>query len=121
MFRAALASAAVLLAVAARAHPEIYGALARLNPLITAQPANAALYLERGELYAKHQDWIAAEANFLRAAELAPDLPGLARARGALSLATGQLAEARQQLDRALAARASDAEALIFRSRVRVA
>jgi hypothetical protein len=67
------------------AHPEIDDALARLTALIAATPTPAALYLERGELYAKHADWLAAEANYLRAAELAPRLPGLDLARGALS------------------------------------
>jgi predicted Zn-dependent protease len=100
-----------------RAHPEIEEALARLNPLIAASPDNAALYLERGALYARHQDWITAEANYLRAAELAPKLVGLERARGALALASGQPAEARQHLDAALATDATDAEALILRGR----
>lgn len=103
------------------AHPEIEDALARLNPLIAAEPANAALYLERGELYARHDDWVSAEANFLRAAELAPTLPGLARARGALALASGDPAEARRHLDAALAAQPDDAEALVLRGRMHLA
>jgi len=101
------------------AHPEIDEALARLNPLIAAEPASAALYLERGELYARHEDGVGAEANYLRAAELNPDFPGLQRARGALALAGGNAAEALPHLDRAIAANAADAEALLLRGRAR--
>ena len=103
------------------AHPDVEDALARLNPLIAAAPDNAALYLQRAELYARHEEWMAAEANYLRAAELAPALPGLARARGALALASGNLAEARAHFDAAIRANPADAEALILRGRVRAA
>lgn len=102
-----------------RAHPEIDDALSRLNPLIEAAPRNGALYLERGELYAKHEDWIQAEANYLRAAELAPRLPRLDRARGALALRTGELPAAAAHLDRAVRMDPRDAEAYILRSRLR--
>jgi tetratricopeptide (TPR) repeat protein len=102
-----------------RAHEEIEEALTRLNGLIAASPTKAEFYLDRGELYAKHQDWISAEANFLRAAELAPTLPRLDLARGSLALATGALLEARDHLNRAVELNPRDGEALIFRSRTR--
>lgn len=108
---------ALLCACVLSAHPEIDDALARLNPLLAASPNDATLYLARGELYAKHADWPLAEANFLRAAELSPRLPGLDLARGALALATGQLADARAFLDRALSATPDDPTALILRAR----
>jgi tetratricopeptide (TPR) repeat protein len=103
------------------AHPEIEDALIRLNAQIAAEPENAELYLQRGELYARHNEWIVAEANFLHAAELAPGLPRLPRARGALELATGRAAEARRHLDAALARDAQDAEALVLRARAHAA
>jgi tetratricopeptide (TPR) repeat protein len=103
------------------AHLEIEAALEQLNARITASPGDAQLFLERGELYAQHQDWISAEANFLRAAELAPSLPRLDCARGALALATGAALEACGHLNRALALNSQDAEALILRSRARAA
>lgn len=108
-------------ASATHAHPELEDALARINAALAAEPGCAELFLERGELYARHQDWPAAEANYLRAAELAPDLPGLDRARGALALATGERHAARRCLDRAIARDPRDAEALILRSRARAA
>lgn len=121
MLRAALVLAVLCVTEVARAHPEIEAALARLNTALAAAPTDANLYLERGELYAKHHDWVAAEANFLRAAELAPQLPRLDRARGALALATRDFRTARAHLDRALALAPRDAEAFVLRSRVRAA
>ena len=99
------------------AHPEIEDALARLNPEIAAAPNDAILYLRRGQLYAKHDEWLTAEANYLRAAELSPRLAGLDLARGELLLATGHPAEARTHLDAALALAPRDAEAFILRAR----
>ncbi len=104
-----------------RAHPEIEVALQRLNAGIAAAPTDAALYLERGKLYARHDEATAAEANYLLAAELAPNLPGLARARGALALATGQPAEALELLNRAVLRDPIDATARVFRGRVHAA
>lgn len=97
------------------------GALARLNAGIAAAPADASLWVERGELYAQHEDWTMAEANYLRAAELTPDDPRLARARGSLALRTGHPAEARTHLDPILERDPRDAEALVLRSRARAA
>lgn len=112
-------AAVVVCTASLRAHPEIEAGLARLNAAIAAQPADPTLYLQRGELYAKHEDWTHAEANYLRAAELAPDLPRLAQARGALELAAGRPAAARAQLDAALTLDARDATALVLRARAR--
>lgn len=118
MFRRAAVSVLALLCVTtSRAHPEIDDALARLSAQLAATPEDAALYLARGEIYAKHADWPLAEANYLRAAELSPRLPGLALSRGALALATGQFTEARAYLDRAHAAAPGDPTALILRAR----
>lgn len=108
---------ALLCASVLSAHPEIDEALSRLNSLLVASPNDASLYLARGELYAKHADWPRAEANYLRAAELFPLLPGLDLARGALALATGQPTEARRALDRAVIATPTDPHALILRAR----
>jgi tetratricopeptide (TPR) repeat protein len=101
------------------AHPEIEEALARLNLLLAAAPENAALYLQRGELYARHDDPLTAEANFLRAAELDPREPGLAKARGALALARGDFKPAEDHLTISLTDDPRDAEALVLRSCVR--
>lgn len=106
-------------ATVVRAHREIEAGLSRLNPLIEASPQNAGLYLERGELYAQHEDWVQAEANYLRAAELAPGLTRLDRLRGALALRTGDPRAAAALFDRALRQDPRDAESYILRSRLR--
>jgi tetratricopeptide (TPR) repeat protein len=119
--RKGVALLAVVLTATVQGHPEIEAALTRLNEQIATAPASAELYLERGQLYAKHADWISAEANYLRAAELAPSLPRLDSMRGALALANGAFLEARSHLDRAVGLNARDPEALILRSRSRAA
>lgn len=115
--RATVVVLALLAATAARAHPEIDDALTRLAAQLAAAPDDAALYLARGELYAKHAEWPLAEANYLRAAELSPRLPRLDLARGALAHSTGQFAAARAFLVRAVAAAPDDPTALILRAR----
>ncbi len=121
MIRPFVAFVCALSAVVAQAHPEIEQALVRLNAEIAARPADAELYLARGELYAKHEVWDLAEANFLLAAELAPDAPRLARLRGALALAQRQPQAAREFLDAAVARDARDTSALVLRARMHVA
>jgi tetratricopeptide (TPR) repeat protein len=113
----------MLLAATARvgAHPEIEAALARINAQLSSAPNDPSLFLERGELYARHTDWVSAEANYLRAHELSPHLPGLDRARGALALATGQPEEARGLLDTAIRRQPRDVTAYLLRARARKA
>ncbi len=115
--RAAHFVLALVCATAGLAHPEIDEALARLATALTAAPGDASLYLERGELYAKHQEWLSAEANYLRAAELSPRLPRLALARGSLALATGKVSDARSFLDHAIATAPADPTGWILRAR----
>ena len=99
--------------------PLIEDALNRLNAQIAATPDSADLYLARGELYARHEEWVMAEANYLRAAELAPGHPRLPLLRGALEIATSRPAEALAHLDAALKIEPRNAGALILRGRAR--
>lgn len=99
------------------AHPEIEDALRRLQTQISAAPAEARLYLERGELYAQVGDTISADANFHVAATLNPNLPRLDRAQAALELAQHRPAAALRILNRALLLDPHDAEARILRAR----
>ncbi len=117
MFRAPLIFAVIASAAKLTAHPEIEEALARLNTQIAAAPAEAAGDVERGEHYAPQAEWLSAEANFLRAAELTPEDARLARARGALELAMQHPAAARGFLDAALSRNPRDADALVLRAR----
>lgn len=107
----------VLVATALRAHPEIEAGLARLNTAVATQPGNADLYLERGELYARHEEWFHAEANYLTAAELAPRHARIFRARGALALARRLPAEALSFLNEARDLDPADLSTRILRAR----
>ena len=117
MFVTRVVFVALLGARSVSAHPEIEAGLSRLNTAIAERPAEAELYLQRGELYARHEEWVHAEANYLRAFELAPQLPRLAQARGALELAASRPASALPLLDHALALDPKDAAALVLRAR----
>lgn len=106
-------------AATARAHPEVEAALTRVNALIAALPDEPEFYIDRGDIYASHQAWVPAEANYLRAAELSLGAPSprLDRARAAVEVATGRPADARAKLDRILKASPRDPEALLLRAR----
>ncbi|MFM8336665.1 MAG: tetratricopeptide repeat protein [Opitutaceae bacterium] len=106
-----------LATAAAHAHPEIEAGLTRLNAALAAEPRNADLLLERGELYARHEDWLHAEANYLAAAEIAPRHAGIARARGALALAQNRPADALNLLNESKALDPADNSGRILRAR----
>lgn len=107
----------VLASANARAHPEIEAGLVRLNAALAADPRNADLLLERGELYARHEEWVQAEANYLTAAEIAPRHAGIARARGALSLSQGRPADALPFFEQARELEPEDPITRILRAR----
>lgn len=118
MRRFAVIGLALAIVTAACAHPDIEEALARIDGLLQAEPKNAALYLQRGDLNVQHNDLMAADRDFRQAAQLSPHLAGLDCARGSLALAKGQWPEARAFFDRALQANPADAAALVLRARV---
>ncbi len=100
------------------AHPGLELGMEQLNGEIAGSPRDAELYLKRGELYAQHEDPVQAEANFLRAAELSPALPGLRQSRGQLALAQRQFSEALVHLNQALVEEPTNTSAQILRARV---
>ncbi|HSF15825.1 MAG TPA: hypothetical protein VLK65_09750, partial [Vicinamibacteria bacterium] len=63
-------------------HADIEIRIADLTKKIEADPANAELYLKRGELHRVHEDWESALADYRRAAELDPALITVHLARG---------------------------------------
>jgi len=104
----------------AAAHGDIHERIAALTKRIAQEPANADLYLKRGELYHAHREWDAALADYARAQELNPRLTDIDLYRGLTYLAAGRLRPAQSALDRFLATRPSHVSALIARARVRV-
>jgi predicted Zn-dependent protease len=93
----------LLLPGAAAAHPEIAIQVENVNARLAVEPRNPELFLERGELYRIHQEWAAAEADYMKARELAPGLARVDLMLGNLKLDAGRPAEARGLLDRFLA------------------
>lgn len=121
MLRLRLLATLVFATSVMQAHPEVEDAIVRLNARIAAAPADAELYVQRGELYARHAVWDLAEANYLVAAELDPGHSRLPRVRGALALATGHPTEARGFFDAALTRDGRDAEVFVLRARTHAA
>jgi tetratricopeptide (TPR) repeat protein len=110
--------AAGLLALpAAQAHPDLDWQISQMTTRIEADPRDAQLYLQRGELHRQHRDWSAAEADFLRARALQPDLAVVDFHIGQLKLDADLPKKAKQALDRFLAKEPDHARALVARAR----
>jgi tetratricopeptide (TPR) repeat protein len=78
----------------------------------------ARLYLERGELEREHGLWGAAGADYDRAAQLDPGLPGVILCRARLLANRGQWEAARDVFGEAFGRNSGDGEAWIGRARV---
>lgn len=100
-------------------HPGIDEQIRDLNQRIVAEPENAALFLRRGELHRIHRDWAKSEADYLKALQLDPDLLVAQRCLGKMKLESDQPEKALPALDRYLAERPGDADALVTRARAR--
>ena len=106
---------------AACAHGDVHLRILALTRQIEAATNNPArLYLERGELQREHGLWEAAGADYDRAAQLDPDLPGVDLCRAKLLADRGQLEAARAMFDQALQRSPDDGECFVGRARVLV-
>ncbi|MFP5246008.1 MAG: tetratricopeptide repeat protein [Thermoanaerobaculia bacterium] len=110
---------ALSLAFAAFAHEGLHEQLEALSQRIAKEPANAELFLQRGELYRLHREWDAARADYDRAAKLDAKL-AVDFARGRMELEAGELTAARRYLDAFLARNPEHAEAHLARARTLV-
>lgn len=124
MIRRMFLTLAVLLIALAplslRADEEVDEEIEELTALLAAQPENAELYLERGELYRQVENWDAALADYERAQKLDPALYVIDFARGRLYLETGRAPRAKTALDRFLEKFPNHAEARMMRARALV-
>lgn len=113
------ATAVLLLAVAggAGAHGPLVEQIAQVSREIEADPANAQLYLRRGELRRVHEEWGAALADYGRAKVLAPAEDRIDFLRGRALQEAGRPGEAKAALDFYLARHPADVEALVARAR----
>ncbi|ANM29847.1 hypothetical protein ABI59_10045 [Acidobacteria bacterium Mor1] len=101
----------------ATAHPAHELLVQRKTAELEAQPYRAELYLQRGELHRDHEEFDEAAADYRRARELDPALPGLALAEAALHLDLDDAAGAIAKLDAVLAADPRNLDALTLRGR----
>ena len=102
------------------AHLDLEIQIANVGEAIDREPDNPALYLKRGELHRAHADWPAAEADFLMARKVDPQLKGVDFYLGRLKLDEGKPADAKRFLDRLLATMPEHADALIVRARAEI-
>lgn len=108
-------------AAAPGAHGALHDQIARASRAIAATPADATLYLARGDLHRAHRDLDRALADYAEALRLEPRLDAARLARGRLLAETGRAAEAMTDLDRVVARRPTHSAALVARGRTRQA
>jgi predicted Zn-dependent protease len=88
---------------AAVAHPDLEFQIEALDAAIRAQPENAVLYLDRGDLHRRHGDLPAAQADFSMARKLDPRLADLDWREGRALAEAGDVVAAERLLSRFLA------------------
>jgi len=121
LFMVALLIPSLALPQLASAHGDLHLRILELTRQIEAATNNPArLYLERGELRREHGEWKAASADYDRAAQLDPDLPGVDLCRAKLLADRGQLEAARAMFGQALRRTPGDGECFVGRARVLV-
>jgi tetratricopeptide (TPR) repeat protein len=98
-------------------HGDLHERIAVVTSEIKQQPANAELYLKRGELHGLHEEWKEAEADFDKAEKLDPKLVAVSLARSRVSLARKRFKEAQTDVERFLSAYPNHSIALIVRAR----
>jgi predicted Zn-dependent protease len=101
-------------------HEDVDSQIAALTARIAVDPANAVLFLRRGELHRVHGDRQAALDDYEQAARLDPDLTVVDLVRGKLYLHLGQPRAARIALDRFLARQPDHSEGHLARARALV-
>jgi tetratricopeptide (TPR) repeat protein len=110
----------LLLTMPLWAHDGIHEQLERVTKRIAAEPKNAPLYLQRGELYRLHRQFDEARADYARAEQLDASLHAVTFARGRMELEAGNAAAAKELLDRFLTIEPRHAEARLTRARALV-
>ena len=113
------AFAALLLLVAggACAHGPLLEQIEKLTAEIARDPANAQLYIRRGELHRVHEEWDAALADYRRASKLSPEDDRIDFLRGRALQEAGRAGQAKTALDAYLSQHPGNSEALVARAR----
>ncbi len=110
-----------LLSARVSAHEGTHEQILALTAAIEAEPTNARLYWERGELYRTHRNWDDALSDFAKAGELDPDLFEVDLGRARLYQALGYLHAAEHSAARYLLRVPHAAEAHRVRAELLVA
>jgi predicted Zn-dependent protease len=113
-------AAGFLLAPSVRAHLGVDEQIVVLDKLVEANPADASLFVRRGELHRIHRDWKNAEKDYLQARKLDPELLTVDYCMGRMKLEEGDPAAAKKHLDRYLGKRPDASQARIIRGRALV-
>jgi tetratricopeptide (TPR) repeat protein len=108
----------VISPAASLAHEEPHLQIEKLTQRIKLDPANADLYLTRGELHRVSSHWNLALADFDRVAELSPDFETIDFYRGRLMFDAGWIHRAKDTLNHFLDAYPNHTQGLIIRGRV---
>ena len=114
----AVATGLAMLPSLARAHEGLHEQIVVITARIRRDPKNAALYLQRGELYRLHRDWARAAADYDRASRLQPSLTIVDLGRGKMLFESRRFQQAKFVLDRFLRRQPRHVEGLTTRGRV---
>jgi tetratricopeptide (TPR) repeat protein len=109
-----------IMAVPLHAHGDMHERIEGLTRQISQHPDDAVLYLRRGQLYMQHEEFEAAEADYVEAETRRADSAALQLARGQLQLAQGNAASACAHFDRFLQQEPTHVEARLARAAARV-
>lgn len=113
-----LAICVTLISSGARGHEGLHEQIVAITARIKRDPKNAALYLQRGELYRLHRDWARATADYDRVSLIQPGLTIVDLGRGKMLLESLRFKEAKFVLDRFLRHEPRHVEGLVTRGRV---
>jgi tetratricopeptide (TPR) repeat protein len=103
------------------AHPEVDWQISEVTARIEDRGDDTALWIQRGELHRVDRDWAAAEADFLKARQIDPELDVIDFHIGRMKLEAGDYAAALKALDRYVSAHPDHSAALVARARTRAA
>lgn len=104
-----------------QAHGPLSELIVTVTDQLKADPNNAKLYLERSDLYRRHQEWEAAESDLANAAAHDASLPEIKLTRAALLLDRGKAQEAEKEVTSFLEKSPSNISGLWLRSKCREA
>ena len=110
----------LVLTVAALAHGDLHEQIANVTAQIQKNPESAELVLRRAELHRVHEDWLAAAADYDRAAHLAFGLAVVHLGRGKMLLSQGRFDKAQAELDQFLAGNPEHVDGFVTRARIEV-